>query len=302
MLRPYFLYRRDLLGELCRAAYDTVVEMMAAAVEDNEIRPGMVAVIQTFSHSLRFNPHIHALASRGGWNVRGHWTPVPYVDARAAELLFRHKVFQLLKNHGLLTDERIELLMSWRHSGFSVDNSVIVYPSDEQGLERLARYLLRSPVSLQKLYYSPETNQVLLKSNKGHDGKGSEIIDPMEFVARVLMQVPDLNRPYIHYYGIYSSRTHVKPINDSKTPPPDLHDEDSPSAPISALRRRWAKLIRRVYQVEPLLCPKCQSKMRIIAFITQHDVIHKILDHIKKRSTETRGPPIPQPQQFTLPL
>ncbi len=37
MLRRYFLYNRRLLGELCRAAYDTVAEMMAAAVEEDEI-------------------------------------------------------------------------------------------------------------------------------------------------------------------------------------------------------------------------------------------------------------------------
>ena len=95
---------------------------MIAAVEDKDIRPGMVAVIQTFAQTLRWNPHIHALATRGGWNARGQWIPVPYIDAHQAELLFRHKVFKLLKNDGLLSDERIELLMSWRHTGFSVDN------------------------------------------------------------------------------------------------------------------------------------------------------------------------------------
>ncbi|GAF94861.1 unnamed protein product, partial [marine sediment metagenome] len=140
MLRPYFLYNRELLGQLCQAAYETVKELMVAAVDDKDIRPGMVAVIQTFAQTLRWNPHIHALATRGGWNAQGQWIPVPYIDAHQAELLFRIKVFKILKKHGLLSDERIELLLSWRHTGFSVDNSVTVYPSDEQGLERLARY------------------------------------------------------------------------------------------------------------------------------------------------------------------
>ncbi len=91
--------------------------------------------------------------------------------------------------------------MSWRkHTGFSVDNSVTVYPSDQQGLERLARYMVRSPVSLNKINYLPETEQVLYHSYKGHDLEDSEIIDSMEFVARVLMHVPDLNKPYIHQY------------------------------------------------------------------------------------------------------
>jgi hypothetical protein len=61
MLRPYFLYHRELLGEMCRAAYETVHELMVAAVGETDFRSGMVALIQTFADSLRWNPHIHAL-------------------------------------------------------------------------------------------------------------------------------------------------------------------------------------------------------------------------------------------------
>jgi hypothetical protein len=49
------------LGELARLAYETVRVMMAAAVEQPHARPGMVAVIQTFGSSLKWNPHIHAI-------------------------------------------------------------------------------------------------------------------------------------------------------------------------------------------------------------------------------------------------
>ena len=137
----------------------------------------------------------HALLRMTG---DGQWIPVPYIDAHQAELLFRHKVFKILKKHGLLSDERINLLLSWKHTGFSIDNSVTVYPSDEQGLERLARYLIRSPVSLQRLHYLPGMNRILYQAKQGHDREPSEIIDPMEFVARVLTHIPDPNRHYIH--------------------------------------------------------------------------------------------------------
>ena len=32
-------------------------------------------------------------------------------------------------------------------------------------------------------------------------------------------------------------------------------------------RLTWAKLIRRVYEVDPLLCPFCAAEMKILAFI-----------------------------------
>ena len=44
----------------------------------------------------------------------------------------------------------------------------------------------------------------------------------------------------------------------------------------------WAALIKRVYEVDPLLCPKCGGSMKIVAFIEkrdQADVIERILKH-----------------------
>ena len=63
---------------------------------------------------------MHALVSRGGWTRDWQWVPVPYVDEHAAELLFRHKVLRLLQDTGLLSEERTELLLSWRHTGLLV--------------------------------------------------------------------------------------------------------------------------------------------------------------------------------------
>ena len=77
-------------------------------------------MVQTFGDRANFHLHVHALVTRGGWTRSGEWVPVPYVDERAAEELLRHKVLALLRRRGLLSEERIELLLSWRRSGFSV--------------------------------------------------------------------------------------------------------------------------------------------------------------------------------------
>ena len=46
-------------------------------------------------------------------------------------------------------------------------------------------------------------------------------------------------------------------------------------------RRRWAALIKHIYQADPLLCPQCGGTMKIIAFFEAHqpDIIRKILEH-----------------------
>lgn len=40
------------------------------------------------------------------------------------------------------------------------------------------------------------------------------------------------------------------------------------------------RLIKQVYAVEPLVCPRCAGAMRIIAFLEQRAVIEKILTHL----------------------
>lgn len=54
--RSSFLFHCEHVTELARAGYESVHELMAAAVDDNNVRGGMVVSIQTFSDSLKWNP------------------------------------------------------------------------------------------------------------------------------------------------------------------------------------------------------------------------------------------------------
>jgi len=42
--------------------------------------------------------------------------------------------------------------------------------------------------------------------------------------------------------------------------------------------KSWAHLIKKIYEVNPLICPKCGGDMRIIAFIEDYKIVRKILD------------------------
>ncbi len=75
--------------------------------------------------------------------------------------------------------------------------------------------------------------------------------------------------------------------------PGSAEDDRESCADVRLLRRRWRELIKRIYEVDPLVCPRCQAEMRIIAFIVDHDVVDKILRHLehKGRAGRERGPP-----------
>ena len=50
-------------------------------------------------------------------------------------------------------------------------------------------------------------------------------------------------------------------------------------------------MIRRVYEVAPLICSKCGATMEIIAFITEAEPIRKILVHLNLWDAPIRPPP-----------
>jgi hypothetical protein len=59
---------------------------------------------------------------------------------------------------------------------------------------------------------------------------------------------------------------------------------------LAASRRvDWAKLLRRSFEIDVLSCPRCGSRMRFIAEITDPEVIRKILEHVGE---PTSTPPV----------
>jgi len=228
--------------------------------------------------------------------------PVPYVDTRKAEDLFRHRVFRFLKDEGLLSEERIELLLSWKRSGFSVDDSVRLPAGEQKGLEQVARYMLRSPLSLSRMRWTPGNPDVFYASKGSDDDpedrlpKG-ESIDAFEFVARVIAQTREsiwssTQATIRMWLEDFARKAELQGSPEPTSPLQTLQEEPAVSpAKKASLRRRWADLIQRVYEVDPLVCSRCGGQLRVISFITQPTVIRKIVDHLKKRPPKDRAPP-----------
>jgi hypothetical protein len=47
----------------------------------------------------------------------------------------------------------------------------------------------------------------------------------------------------------------------------------------------------KVYEVDPLLCPKCGGTMKLIAFITDYSVVDRIINHLKLSFLAAKPPP-----------
>jgi hypothetical protein len=170
--------------------------------------------------------------------------PVPYVDAKAAELLFRHKVIAFLRDEQLLSDERIELLLSWQsapswatNTGFSVHNGVTVGADDVAGTERLARYLLRPPLSVERMSLNVDGSVLYRRKSRGRLGGAPATFDALDLqprgdgLARLLIHIPQPKLHTVRYYGEYSSVARARRRRRRSTEGKTLLPEANGNAP-----------------------------------------------------------------------
>ena len=144
MLRAYFRYDRSLLNDLSRAANRTILIYLRILLGD-EIHPGLVVARHTFGEGARFHPHLHAIVTGGGWDTDHNWHAVFGWGRPALRELFQIEVFRFLRERELLSAERVELIRSWRHSGFDVYSGAAIEPGNRQMLGHIARYLIHIP-------------------------------------------------------------------------------------------------------------------------------------------------------------
>jgi hypothetical protein len=53
----------------------------------------------------------------------------------------------------------------------------------------------------------------------------------------------------------------------------------------------WAAMIRKVYEVDPMRCPKGGGSMKVVAFITDYAAVDRIIDHLKLTFVAEKPPP-----------
>ena len=107
-----------------------------------------------------------------------------------------------------------------------------------------------------------------------------------------------LGEHLIRYYGWYSNKQRGQRAKRGPGPPEGNAASPRPPSAREA-RQRWAALIRKVCETDPLACPQCGSTMKIIGFIERHqgEVIEKILRHcgLWEEAPARAPPPVPEP-------
>ncbi len=107
---------------------------------------------------------------------------------------------------------------------------------------------------------------------------GWQLFLPDEAVRRLVLFVTNRGEQMVRYYGFYSNVSWGKRKKENSD---DIIPNIIEGGKLSPARRKpWARLISKIYEVDPLCCSKCRGAMKLIAFIEQSEVIKKILQHV----------------------
>jgi len=227
--------------------------------------------------------HLHFLVTEGGLDETGVFHKVPRIDDSRLTDLFAREVLADLVRKELLSPEWAERLLSWRHTGFNVHSRVRAKTKREA--ERVGKYMIRPLLSLERLSLDEREAQVGYRYGK--EPGEVERMDYLEFIARVTSHIPDKGQVTVRYFGLYANAHRGKVMKASREafPLPTVED----LRPIPA--KGWAEMIRKVYEVDPLVCPQCGGQMKVISFFTDYAVVDRIIGHLKLTFVADKPPP-----------
>ena len=218
------------------------------------------------------------------------------------EELFRAEVFRLLLEKELIGRDTVNNMLSWKHSGFSADASVRVETIADA--VRLGRYMIRSPLVLERSYWDADRGEVTYQA-RPQRSKGPSVgiarWDVLEFIARATDHIPETGQQLTRNWGYYSNASRAKRRRELGLPNSthdnqnDDHEQDR-SDGHRQRRLSWAKMIQKVYEIDPLLCPFCGGEVKILSFIIKPKTIKKILDAMDLPSQK------PEPLAHSPPL
>ena len=300
MLRQFFKFDRSLLTDLSRWVYECLC-VLVQPLASEPVRPGCVAVLEIAGNLLNAQPHIHAIVTDGAFDATGaRFYALPESFHRPLEALVRTRVLRELHDRALLSDERLHLLRSWRYSGFSIHVGRPIAPDNREALERLARYVRRLHFADARIVYDEVHDRVIYSSGRSPHPKfkaNFRVFAARDFIAHVVGFIPDPWRHESIAYGEYANAVRGRRRQTVEPGAPELV-----TPPLRRVRSAWRDLIRRIYEVDPLVCP-CGGPMWIVAFVTERAVIERILRHLglwpprirppklRRADVPTRAPP-----------
>jgi hypothetical protein len=280
VLRVFLRHDRELFADIGRRLFDILTRYFTQAA-GSSIYTAMVSSHQTFGEFAAWHPHWHAIVLEGGFDRHDRFFFIPLGVNEALTEIWRHRVVALFLSKGLLNPDFARKLLSWRHSGFSIESGTRTY--DQEARQALSQYIVRAPLSREKIHWDQDQDTVSWKSStSGYFKDRERHFSCLDFIAQVTLHIPPRGRHLVRRYGLYSSRgrgiwknrpalctrapQHWYGRQAAQPPTPTDAPKDQEVSTLCS-NKAWARLLAKVYELDVMACPNCGCRMSVIAVI-----------------------------------
>ena len=132
------------------------------------------------------------------------------------------------------------------------------------------------------------------------------LLQALDFIARLCALIPPPRFHMLRYHGVFaghsSDRAEVVVGGLDDDPHPNQLrlfslGSGAPLTPPPPSRHPWAWLLRRVFAIDIMTCPRCEARLKVVTLATEPDSIRAVMAHLPP----TRAPPRPaQRRQLQL--
>ena len=280
--RQFFFYDRTLLPKLTSAINDIFKYQFQHTYSKNQrvntipksshkyftpsdvIHFGLITVIHTFGRDLKWNPHIHAIVSLGGFNKFFQFIHFKFFNVNSIAGQWKFHVLDIIANgqypnqkiHNMAKNTVSLLYNTDKRFFFNVGDGNI---NNNKGIIKyLGRYLARAPIAEYKiLSISDEFVSFFFYDLKNNKKKSIVTLSIHDFISRILIHLPPKNFKMISRFGFYARRkSHnlIKALEDFK--------KQSHSSAFSWYQRQ----MYHTFGINPFICPKCNIRMIVWEF------------------------------------
>ena len=130
------------------------------------------------------------------------------------------------------------------------------------------------------------------------DGTTHIVMSPLEFMQRLAALVPRPRLHLIRFHGVLAPHAELRAAIVPSPAQNTRHDGvDHAHVHGAPARLSWARLLKRVFDLDIERCSNCAGSLKIIAAIEDPPMIVRILAHL---GLPTRAPPRPPAQRVDL--
>jgi len=294
ILRKTFYQRADVVLSAFMRCGVRCLDDVFSRVSGTPLKGGYIVVIQTHGRNGQYNPHLHIIATSGGWEPQARqWVHLDYIPYSMLRKKWQWHLLTMLRQTVKTPEMRrlVETCYTRYREGFVTNVQKGDVPARYQSLARyLAKYVVSPPIALRRLdRYDGHRVTYHYRSHKSERVE-QETVEVYTFIGRMVQHVFPKGFQRIRYYGVQATKTFAtlkEMIQEALAKVKGIIKGAIRIIAPLTYRQRYQQSMGR----DPLRCPHCHHDMEVWRiWHPTYGVIHDELETIRRGKYASQAP------------